>query len=896
MHPNKFIEHYTAHPKFSRFKELLATKEKCHIIGTKASFLPVIIAAAQQEKPSKQLIILNDKEEAAYFYNDLQNLLGQTKALYYPSTSHGYYKEQSTQNANIVQRAEVLAELNDNKQKLIVTYPEALIEKVVSRKKLKSNSLKISIGDTLSMDFVIDLFFEYGFERQQFVLAPGQFAVRGGLIDVWSFANERPFRIEFFGDDVDSIRTFDPADQLSINHYNKINIVPNVQDKMFREEQTSFLNFLGINTNIWIQDVSFLVDRVGKYFDKAKTEWEKIKENTIQLAPEVAFLSAHEIQNELNNCKTIEFGKKLWYKAPQTLKFDCKPQPNFNKNFELLIHNIKTHQQQGFDVAIISENNKQIERIENILQDFTVKGVAIGTSLKFDPGYFTLHEGFVDNELKKICYTDHQIFDKYHRFRLKDSFKKSKQSITVKELTGLNKGDYVTHIDYGIGVFDGLETIDANGKKQETIRLLYKDKDILYVSIQSLHRISKFSGKEGKEPSLNKLGTNTWKTKKANTKKKVKEVAYDLIQLYAKRKATVGFEYAPDNYMQTELEASFLFEDTPDQVLATTAVKEDMQRPFPMDRLICGDVGFGKTEIAIRAAFKAALDGKQVAVLVPTTILAFQHYRTFTKRLEDFPIEVDYINRFRSVKQQKEVLKRLEEGKIDIIIGTHRLAGKDIKYKDIGLLIVDEEQKFGVSVKDKLKTLKTNLDTLTLTATPIPRTLQFSLLGARDLSTINTPPPNRYPVETVVGGFNEGVIRDAITYELSRGGQVYFIHNRVQNIKEIAGVIQRLVPDAKIVVGHGQMDGAKLEGVMMDFMNGDFDILVATTIIESGLDIPNANTIIINQAQNFGLSDLHQMRGRVGRSNKKAFCFFVSATTFGCYSRGSKAFKGFRRV
>ncbi len=528
-----------------------------------------------------------------------------------------------------------------------------------------------------------------------------------------------------------------------------------------------------------------------------------------------------------------------------------------------------------YDAQFSTDHN----RIQSIIEDHKDPNNPINTPVSFVPQYFTLHEGFIDKDTKTICYTDHQIFDRYHRFRVKDSLKKSNQSLTVKELTGLKKGDFVTHIDYGIGVFDGLEIIEQGGKKSESIRLIYKDKDVLYVGIQSLHRIAKYSGKEGKEPTLNKLGTSSWKTKKASTKKRVKKIAYDLIQLYAKRKATQGFSFSKDSYLQTELEASFLFEDTPDQETATIAVKKDLEKSFPMDRLVCGDVGFGKTEIAIRAAFKAATDGKQVAILVPTTILAFQHYQTFSKRLKDFPVKVDYINRFRSTKDQKQTLKKLEEGKIDIIIGTHRLAAKDVNYNDLGLLIIDEEQKFGVSVKDKLKTLKTNLDTLTLTATPIPRTLQFSLLGARDLSIINTPPPNRYPIETSSIGFNEEAIRDAVSYELARGGQVYFIHNRVENIKEVAGTLQRLVPHAKIGVGHGQMEGKKLESIMMDFMNGDFDVLVATTIIESGLDITNANTIIINQAQNFGLSDLHQMRGRVGRSNKKAFCFLITPPT-----------------
>ena len=876
MESKKWLKQFEKHPVFPILQDAYSTNEKINIQGNKGSLLQVLIAALQNKVQHKQLIITEDQEEAAYIYNDLQNILGETKALYYPASSVTPYTTSRTQNANIVQRAEVLSELNNNKKKIIVTYPEALLEKVVTKKELSKNSLKIQVNDNLSMDFLIEVLFEYEFTREQFVVEPGQFAVRGGLMDIWSYSYDKPFRVDFFGDDIDSIRSFDPADQLSISSYQNINIVPNVQQRLLKEDQTSFLEFLGLTSTVWIKDVQFTLDRVDKHYQKAVDAWSKMEDSTIQFPPNELFSNKNKLEKSLNQVKVIEYGGNNFYKDSEVIKLDSYPQPNFNKNFKLLIEDIKAHQKNGYEVSIISENAKQIERIHNILEDYEVNGESIGKDLNFQPQYFTLHEGFICNQTKIVCYTDHQIFDKYHRFRVKDELRKSNESLTIKELTGLQKGDFVTHIDYGIGVFDGLEIIEQGGNKTESIRLLYKDRDVLYVGIQSLHRIAKYSGKEGKEPKLNKLGTTTWKAKKASTKKNVKKVAYDLIKLYAKRKATEGHPFAIDSYLQTELEASFMFEDTPDQFSSTADIKVDMERPFPMDRLICGDVGFGKTEIAIRAAFKAAVDGKQVAILVPTTILAFQHFRTFSKRLKDFPVTVDYINRFRNPKEQKETLKNLADGKIDIIIGTHRLAGKDIKYNDLGLLIIDEEQKFGVSVKDKLKTLKTNLDTLTLTATPIPRTLQFSLLGARDLSVINTPPPNRYPVETSVTGFNEETIRDAISYELARGGQIYFIHNRVENIKDVAGTLQRLIPNAKIGIGHGQMEGKKLEGVMMDFMNGDFDILVATTIIESGLDIPNANTIMINQAQNFGLSDLHQMRGRVGRSNKKAFCYLLA--------------------
>jgi transcription-repair coupling factor (superfamily II helicase) len=729
------------------------------------------------------------------------------------------------------------------------------------------------------MEFLIELLFEYDFSREQFVVEPGQFAVRGGIIDLWSFSNDRPYRIEFFGDQVETIRSFDPADQLSINKYVQLMITPNVAEKLKETEKTSFIEFLGTDAIIWCKNVQFLLDKLDKYFEVACTKWNDIKDNTFQLPPHDKYCDSPTILDRLNKHKIVEFGTEMYFKAEQTIKLNTSPQINFNKNFNLLIDDLSKYQKQGYSLYITAENPKQITRIEGILDDFEVDGKRTGRELDITPSFIGIHEGFIDHDTKTLIYTDHQVFDRYHRFRLKDSFQKSKQAISIKELTGLKKGDYVTHIDYGIGVFDGLETIESNGKLKEAIRLRYKDNDVLYVNIQSLHRISKYSGKDSKTPKINKLGTTTWKAKKAATKKKIKEIAYDLIQLYAKRKTAQGYSFSPDNYMQNELEASFMYEDTPDQEKSTIAVKEDMEKPFPMDRLICGDVGFGKTEIAIRAAFKAAIDGKQTAILVPTTVLAFQHYKSFIERFKDFPITVSYLNRFRTTKQIKDTLKGLEEGKVDIVIGTHRLVGKDVKYHDLGLLIIDEEQKFGVAVKDKLKTLKANLDTLTLTATPIPRTLQFSLLGSRDLSVINTPPPNRQPVETCLTGFNEEVIRDGIIYELSRGGQVYFVHNKVKNIKEVAGMIQRLIPDAKIGIGHGQMEGNKLEKVMMDFMNGDFDVLVATTIIESGLDISNANTIFINQAQNFGLSDLHQMRGRVGRSNKKAFCYLLAPPT-----------------
>ncbi|MFT6746085.1 MAG: transcription-repair coupling factor (superfamily II helicase) [Glaciecola sp.] len=871
------LDIFKEHPAIGKLKAGLSKERVSHVTGSKGSAILLLIASLQKEINCKQLFVVNDKEEAAYFFNDLENLLGKDKVLFYPASYNNPYQgDGETKNANIIQRAEVLSEISTRGNKLIVSYPEALSEKVITQKTLNNNSFTLHTEESVSMEFIIELLFEYDFSREQFVVEPGQFAVRGGLIDLWSFSNDRPYRIEFFGDEVESIRSFDPADQLSINKYVQLMITPNVQEKLKETEQTSFIEFLGSDAIVWCKDVQFLLDKIEKHYTIASSKWEEIKDNTFQLAPDKKYCSSSDILDRLNKHKIVEFGTVTYFKAEQSIKVNISPQPNFNKNFGLLIDDLDKYQKQDYSLYITAENPKQITRIEGILDDFENKGKRTGQDLDITPSFIGLHEGFIDHETKTLIYTDHQIFDRYHRFRLKDSFQKSKQAITIKELTGLKKGDYVTHIDYGIGVFDGLETIESNGKLKEAIRLRYKDNDVLYVNIQSLHRISKYSGKESKEPKINKLGTSTWKAKKAATKKKIKEIAYDLIQLYAKRKTAKGYSFSPDNYLQNELEASFMYEDTPDQEKSTIAVKEDMEKPSPMDRLICGDVGFGKTEIAMRAAFKAAVDGKQTAILVPTTVLAFQHYKSFKERFKDFPVTVDYLNRFRTTKQVNNTLKNLEEGKVDIVIGTHRLVGKDVKYHDLGLLIIDEEQKFGVSVKDKLKTLKANLDTLTLTATPIPRTLQFSLLGSRDLSVINTPPPNRQPVETCLTGFNEEVIRDAIMYELSRGGQVYFVHNMVKNIQEVAGMIQRLIPDAKIGIGHGQMEGNKLEKVMMDFMDGDYDVLVATTIIESGLDISNANTIFINQAQNFGLSDLHQMRGRVGRSNKKAFCYLLA--------------------
>jgi len=840
-----------------------------HLINSSGSINAFLAYGISKRLPLQQFFILADKEEAAYFLNDLESLVGE-RALFFPSSYKRAYEIEETDNANIQLRAEVLNRIAAGEQQhYIVSYPEALSEYVVTEKNLKQNRLEVKQSDQLSMPFMIESLNEYGFERVDFVAQPGEFSVRGGILDIYSFANEHPYRIEFFGDEIDSIRLFDAASQLSLKRLESIAILPNIQEKLVEESRVSIFDFLPENTLYWFKDFSIGRDKVEKMFAKAKESYENLKSPLKHLPPEDQFLSKDDFIHSSLKLNTIEFGQQTYFKADLKIDTQSSPQPAFNKNFDLLSERLAKNIENGFDNLIVANNSKQIERLYSIFED-------IGKDLHIESMLLSIHEGFEDRVQNLAIYTDHQIFDRYQRFRLKESFKKKDQAITLKELQNLSPGDFITHIDHGVGQFSGLEKIKVDGKEQEAIRILYKNRDILYISIHSLHRISKFVSKDGTPPKIDKLGSDAWKKIKQKTKKKVKEIAYDLIKLYAERKSKKGFAYSPDNYLQNELEASFLYEDTPDQLKATQDVKSDMENETPMDRLICGDVGFGKTEIAIRAAFKAVCDSKQVAILVPTTILAWQHYQTFKARLKDFPAKVDYINRFKTAKQQKETIQKVANGEIDILIGTHRIVGKDIQFLDLGLLIIDEEQKFGVSVKDKLKTLKVNVDTLTLTATPIPRTLQFSLMQARDLSVINTPPPNRQPILTEVHTFNEELIRDAVSYEISRGGQVFFINNRVQNIKEVAGMIQRLVPDARVLTGHGQMKGDELEEKMMSFINGEYDVLVATTIIESGLDIPNANTIIINNANNFGLSDLHQMRGRVGRSNKKAFCYLMA--------------------
>lgn len=851
-------------------------QSKTHLKGLIGSSLSFVISESFKTAESPFLMVFNDKEEAAFYLNDLELLINDKDVLFYPGSYRRPYQIEETDNANVLLRAEVLNRINSRKKPaIIVTYPDALFEKVVTRKELERNTLKIAVNDNLSIDFVNEVLFEYQFKRVDFVTEPGEFSVRGGIVDVFSFSNDEPYRIEFFGDEVDSIRTFDVETQLSTEKIKKINIIPNVENKLSNETRESFLKYISEKTVVFTKNLDLLFSRIDDFYEKAEEAFKTLSQEIRRASPEELFCSSSFLKRQLLDFTLVEFGSSPVL-STKLLEFHTTPQPSFNKQFDLLIENLNSNHDKGYTNYIACASEQQAKRFHDIFEDVsTERHRALEHGVHYQTIVLSLYQGFIDHDNRITCYTDHQIFERYHKFHIKNGYAK-KQAITLKELTNLDIGDYVTHIDHGIGRFGGLQKIDVEGKKQEAIKLIYGERDVLYLSIHSLHKISKFNGKDGKPPKIYKLGSNAWKNLKQKTKTRVKEIAFNLIQLYAKRKLEKGFQYNPDSAMQLELEASFIYEDTPDQSTATADIKNDMESERPMDRLICGDVGFGKTEVAVRAAFKAVDNGKQVAVLVPTTVLAYQHSRTFTERLKDFPVTVDYLNRFRTAKEKRDTLERLESGNLDIIIGTHQLVNKNVKFKDLGLLIVDEEQKFGVAVKEKLKTLKDNVDVLTLTATPIPRTLQFSLMAARDLSVITTPPPNRYPIESHVIRFNEEVIRDAVTYEIQRGGQVFFIHNRIENIKEVAGMIQRLVPDAKIGIGHGQLEGKKLEQLMLAFMNGEFDVLVSTTIVESGLDVANANTIFINNANNFGLSDLHQMRGRVGRSNKKAFCYFIT--------------------
>jgi transcription-repair coupling factor (superfamily II helicase) len=873
---------------FTPVAEKVNQGKNLSVKGLCGSAWSLLYAQCAQAFEKNLVIICNNNEDALYVLNDLQALQDK-KPLYLPYSYINAYDFEKTQTASQQQRIETLEKItSSDKRNIIVTYTEALFEKIPNKNSLSENTFKIAVKEKLSIEFLEEFLFSYNFNRVDFVAQPGEFAIRGGIIDVFSFSSNTPYRIELFGDEIESIRSFDPVTQLSIARYDRVVITPNITSEDLSDNKICFLDTLpDTDTLLFIKDAAYLLQKTEQLFDKAATAYEALTE-TVQQAPHKLFCQADELKDALQKKQTVETNTNPLF-ADDTVEFNQQPQPSFNKNFELLFKHLLENKQKGYSNFLYTDTEKQAERLRQILSDVSNTNRVVENL--FETIHLSIHEGFIDYTNKVACYTDHQIFERYHKYKAPQSFQKTGEALTLKELQSLNPGDYVVHIDHGIGRFAGLEKIKVGDKTQEAVKLVYKDNDAVYVSITSLHRIAKYTGKEGQVPRMDKLGSTHWQTLKQKTKTRVKQVAFDLIKLYAKRKASKGHAFAPDNYLQNELEASFIYEDTPDQEKTTADVKRDMEKPYPMDRLVCGDVGFGKTEIAIRAAFKAACDGKQTAILVPTTILALQHYKTFAERFKDFPVRVDYVNRFKSAKEQKETLKKLEEGKVDILVGTHKLLSNQIKFKDLGLLIIDEEQKFGVGSKDKLKLIKQNVDTLTLTATPIPRTLQFSLMGARDLSVIATPPPNRYPVQTELHNFNEELVRDALQFEITRGGQAFFIHNKVQSIQEVAGIIQRLLPEAKVGVGHGQMDGDKLEEVMLNFVEGKTDILVATTIVESGLDISNANTIIINDAQNFGLSDLHQMRGRVGRSNKKAFCYLLVPSLLTLTSDAKKRLK-----
>jgi transcription-repair coupling factor (superfamily II helicase) len=883
----EFLKIYREDPIVQTIAEQLKPNEEIHIRlkGLVGSLDAVIAAAVFQLNKQSMIMVMHDKEEAAYFQNDLQNLLGEKEVLLFPTSYKRPYQFDETENANILMRAEILNRINHKSSmgELIVTYPEALTEKVINKKALATNTFSTKIGEKIDVGFLTELLQTFGFEPTDFVYEAGQFSVRGGIIDVFSYAHDLPYRIELFGNEVDSIRTFDPVNQLSQETVKQINIIPNVQTKLLEETRQSFLDFVPKNSKIWFKDYQQTLDIIDKYFGKATDNFDDVLSATdvqVVLNPEELFETSETFAERLNHYGQVEFGNRFYIDASFEHVFDVETQPSFNKNFDLIVENLGNWQIRNMNLVIAAESAGQTDRLETIFTE-------LDPNIKFQPLQIGLRSGFIDKNREMLVYTDHQLFDRFHKYKTKTKHSKSK-ALTLKELRSLSTGDYVTHIDHGIGRFAGLEKVDVNGKSQESIRLVYRDDDLLYVSIHSLHKISKYTGKEGVAPAMSKLGSQEWENKKKKVKGKVKDIAKDLIELYAKRKNAPGFAFEEDGFMQAELESSFIYEDTPDQAKATEDVKADMQQPHPMDRLVCGDVGFGKTEVAIRAAFKAAANGKQVAVLVPTTILAMQHYRTFAERLANFPIKVEYINRFKTTKQIRETLARVKSGETEILVGTHRIVNKDVEFKDLGLLVIDEEQKFGVRVKDKLKEFKVNVDVLTLTATPIPRTLHFSLMGARDLSVIATPPPNRQPVTTELHTLNEALIRDAVSFELKRGGQVFFVHNRISDIEQVGSIILRLVPDARVGIAHGQMDGASLEKRMVKFIEGEFDVLVSTNIIESGLDIPNANTIIINHAHMFGLSDLHQMRGRVGRSNRKAFCYLLTPPTIGLTSDSRK--------
>jgi transcription-repair coupling factor (superfamily II helicase) len=868
------LEKYKTSGAIIQMQALLDGRGLSRIHLTDAIGAQLCFAIASVSHEANHLIIANDKEQAAYLQNTLASILSDEKVLFLPDSFKRPSKYEEVDNHNIVERTELVNKIAFSQKHIyVVTYPEAIFEKVVEPQVLEKTAIKIKTGVKIDVDFIIDVLLEYGFERSDFVYEPGYFSIRGGIVDIFSFGNEWPYRIELFDDEVESIRYFEPSSQLSIERHEEIQIIPNIKSKFKQNQKTSVLNLFPQGSIAWLYDPDFIIEKLQQCFEKAQTFADSLEARSNDELREIfadrAFLYPADVIQQIKEMHQVRLSSTalLEEKAIQ-ISMGGKPQPTFNKNFSILIENLHENTAENIHNYIFTENPKQIERFENIFKD-------LHAQVKYDIIIANVFSGFIDEQLRIACYTDHQIFDRFHRYKIKQGYTKD-QALSLKMVKELEPGDFVVHMDHGVGRFSGLEKININDHVQETVRLIYQNNDILYVGIHSLHKISKYVGKDGTPPALSKIGGDAWKNLKRKTKAKVKDIAKELIKLYASRKASKGFAFSQDGYMQNELEASFIYEDTVDQATATADVKDDMMRDYPMDRLICGDVGFGKTEVAIRAAFKSVTDGKQVAVLVPTTILALQHNTTFRNRLENFGVSIDFLNRFKTAKEKKVILEKTKEGKLDILIGTHALLGKEVAFKDLGLLIIDEEQKFGVAAKEKLRTLKVNVDTLTLTATPIPRTLQFSLMAARDLSVIRTPPPNRQPIHTERQIFTEELIKESIYYEVNRGGQVFFVHNRVKSLDEVAEVIKKLCPDVSTKVAHGQMDPEKLEETLVSFINGDFDVLVSTNIIETGLDISNANTIIINNAHQFGMSDLHQLRGRVGRSNTKAFCYLLA--------------------
>ncbi|MFK7808822.1 MAG: transcription-repair coupling factor [Saprospiraceae bacterium] len=873
----QLLEMYRDDPRTTQIAEALSGTSPARLqlnglVGAQVSFA---LTGTYLARPAHYLLIANGKEEAAYIQNNIAELFPKKSIHFFPDSFKRPMFFEELNNTNVLQRTETINRLMSSSSlgEIVVTYPEALFEKVVAPIELEKNKIEVKINEKLDADTLIDLMVQYGFERVDFVYEPGQFSIRGGIFDIFSYGNEFPYRVELFDDEVESIRTFDPTTQLSKQKIASVSIIPNINTRFTQSQKASLFKVLPEETTIWVENLSVLLDKLPQCFVKAdafaKTVSSLDEGDLASFMQDRAFIMPHEVIEDIEPFNVISFSiSQQQIKLDQRIDYNSKPQPSFNKNFKLLIENLRSNMSKGLKNYIFAKNPRQIERFYAIFED-------LKAAVEFHPISQAINEGFIDQDLKIACYTDHQIFERFHRFKLKKAFAKD-QALNMKMLRELRPGDFVTHIDYGVGRYSGLEKLDINGHKQESVRLVYKNNDLLYVSINALHKISKYVGKEGSAPKLNKLGTDTWKIVKNRTKRKVKDIAKDLIKLYAQRKASSGFAFPPDGYLQNELEASFLFEDTPDQYKATQAVKEDMQKDYPMDRLICGDVGFGKTEIAVRAAFKAVMGGKQVAILVPTTILALQHAKTFKERLQDMGVTVDYVNRFRTTAEKKEIYEKLKSGEIDVVIGTHALLNKDIGFKDLGLLVIDEEQKFGVAAKEKLRNKKVNVDTLTLTATPIPRTLQFSLMSARDLSVINTPPPNRQPIHTEVRLLTPELVKESIYYEITRGGQVFFIHNRVKTLVDMKAYIQRLCPDLDIAMAHGQMESKNLEKTLTEFIERKYDVIVCTNIVGTGMDISNANTIMINNAHHFGMSDLHQLRGRVGRSNRKAFCYLLT--------------------